>query len=108
MLTTRYVKKLSAVCYASLATHRILIATYELPNIDIMFVDHSRHQPRWVIVKVSRMQYTELNSWVTSLKDAHVCARKIADVLIEKTYIDFRYFLCFEANYCYNFLRGEG
>jgi hypothetical protein len=62
---------------------------------------------RWVIVKVSRMQYTELNSWVTSLKDAHVCARKIADVLIEKTYIDFRYFLCFEANYCYNFLRGE-
>jgi hypothetical protein len=53
------------------------------------------------------MQYTEPNSWVMSLKVAHVCAQKIADVLIAKTCIDFWYFLCFKANYCYNFLRGE-
>jgi hypothetical protein len=32
------------------------------------------------------MQYTEPNSWVMSLKVAHVCARKIADVLIAKTF----------------------
>ncbi len=44
MVTARYVKKLPAVCYASLATLRILIATYELPNRDVMFVDHSRHE----------------------------------------------------------------
>jgi len=47
------------------------------------------------------MQYAELNSKVTSLKVANVCARKITDVLIGKTYIDF---FPFKANYSYNFL----
>jgi hypothetical protein len=65
-----------------------MVGAARAPLISINLI-YSEKISRWVIVKVSRMQYTELNSWVTSLKDAHGCAQKIADVLTEKTYIDF-------------------
>jgi hypothetical protein len=56
-------------------------------------------KPRWIIEKVSRMQYSAKNSCVTSLKDAQDCAPKITNVLIGTTYIDFCYFFCFKATY---------